>query len=182
VWGGQTSTQIAARFFAEPDLFGDFALIWAGRNNYGERITVESDIASMVSSLTTPNYLILGVINGNYPSEYKGHNWGYLTMTGLNSDLAATYGSRFIDMRTILVNSYNPSSSQDLIDFSHDVVPSSLRTDRVHLNAAGYAIVAQTVYTAYTSVTAVPLPSAIWLFGTGLGLLSFTRRKKSQNR
>jgi lysophospholipase L1-like esterase len=176
--GGDTSTQIANRFFAEPTLFNDFSVIWAGRNNYTDPSTVKYDIAAMVSSLSTQNYLILGVINGNYGGYESIGGTGYSLITGINSDLAATYGSRFIDIRATLVSSFNPFSSQDLSDIARDIVPSSLRSDSIHLNSAGYSIVANTVYAAYSPV---PLPSASWLFASGLALLQFTRRKKQKS-
>ena len=44
-----------------------------------------------------------------------------------------------------------------MLDFGNDTVPASLRFDAIHLNTAGYGIVAQTVYTAYSS--AIPEPS-----------------------
>jgi hypothetical protein len=181
--GGNTSTQIADRFLAEPSLFNNFTVIWAGRNNYSDPQTVESDIARMVSSLTTPNYLILGVINGNYGGyESVGAvGAGYAFITGIDSYLATTYGNKFIDIRTTLVNSYNPLSAQDVSDFARDIVPSSLRSDAIHLNTAGYGIVANAVYTAYSAATMpapVPLPPAFALYVSGLLLLGATRFKK----
>lgn len=156
--GGNTSTQIETRFLAEPTHFGDFAVIWAGRNNYTDPTTVKSDIATMVSSLTTTRYLILGVINGNYGGYESVGGAGYNTILQLNADLAATYGSHFIAIRDILVNSYNPLSTQDVSDFARDIVPTSLRSDNVHLNTAGYGIVANAVYSGYL---AIPEPSAV---------------------
>ena len=164
-------------------MFGDFTVIWAGRNNYSDPQTVESDIARMVSSLTTPNYLILGVINGNYGGyESVGASGkGYAFITGIDSYLATTYGNHFINIRNILVNSYNTNLTQDVSDYARDIVPTSLRSDAIHLNTAGYGMVASAVYTAYTAALApapVPLPPAFMLYATGLLLLGATRFKK----
>jgi lysophospholipase L1-like esterase len=150
--GGDTSTQIATRFLADPSAFNDFTVIWAGRNNYTDPSTVESDIALIVSSLITSDYLILGIINGNYGGYESVGGTGYSLITGINSNLATTYGSRFIDIREALVYSYDPLSSLDVSDFARDIVPSSLRNDNVHLNTAGYGIVANFVYQAYLAV------------------------------
>lgn len=175
---GDTSTQILTRFLAEPATFNDFTVIWAGRNNYTEPNTVMSDIALMVSTLTTSNYFILGAINGNYGGYESIGGTGYSFITELNSNLASAYGSRFIDIRTSLMNSYDPFSSQDMSDLARDIVPSSLRSDNIHLNADGYAVVANAVYARYSMV---PLPSAVWLFGAGLiGLLGISERRKSK--
>lgn len=165
---GNTSTQIASRFQAEPSLFDDFAVIWAGRNNYADAATVRADIASMVSSLTTTHYLILGVVNGNYNGWETIGGTGYTQITALNNSLAATYGSHFMDIRSVLVAHANPLLSQDVIDAAHDLVPASLRSDNVHLNSVGYGVVADAVYGAY--LVQVPEPRALWLLGLGLFL------------
>lgn len=182
--GGETSSQIATRFFATPSLFNAFTVIWAGRNNAGDPQTVESDIAGMVHALTTPNYLVLGVTNANFPGENIGEA-GYLKITGLNSDLATSYGSKFIDIRKILVASYNPLLTQDIIDFGNDMIPTSLRGDSVHLNATGNAIVANVIYGAYTAAIVpaqIPLPPSIALFASGLFVFGFSSRKKNQEK
>lgn len=170
--GGNTSTQIEARFMAEPSHFGDFTVIWAGRNNYTDPTTVQSDIASMVSALTTTRYLILGVINGNYGGYESVGGEGYGAITQLNSDLAAIYGSHFIDIREILVSSYNPLSSQDVSDLARDIVPTSLRSDNVHLNTTGYGIVANAVYTEYL---AMPEPNTLTLLSVSFLLVLLKR-------
>ena len=151
--GGNTSTQIKDRFLAEPARFGDYTVIWAGRNNYTDPATVKADIATMVASLTTTHYLVLSVINGNYGGYESVGGDGYNFITGINADLAATYGSRFIDVRSLLVNAYNPSDAQDVSDFARNIVPTSLRAtlDNIHLNTAGYAIVANAVKAAYSN-------------------------------
>lgn len=166
-WGGKDSTYIKDQFLLQPAHWGDYAIIWSGRNNYTDTATVKADIAAMVAKLTTPNYLILSIINGNYASEYQGQA-NYNTMLSLNADLAATYGSRFIDVRKALVDSYNPLLPQDVTDFDRDTVPDSLRADNIHLTAAGYGIVAKAVYDRYSTI---PEPGSVVLIGLAPGRL-----------
>ena len=132
-WGGSNSTWIKDQFLLQSSHWGDqYIIIWSGRNNYSSPATVKADIAAMVAHMTTTNYLVMGILNGNYASEFKGQS-GYNTITTLNSDLAATYGNKFLDIRRILVDSYNPALTQDRIDFTNDIVPTSLRADNIHL-------------------------------------------------
>ena len=186
--GGQTSTQVATRFFAEPSLRGEFTVIWVGRNNYSDPNRIKSDIARMVSSLTTQNYLILGITNGDFGGyeSIGAAGIGYKFITGINNDLKAIYGSHFIDIRRILVNAHNSRLLKDKSDFARDIVPSSLRVDNIHLNAAGNKIVANNIFTAYTTMNittqSVPMPDAMnWLFGCCLSvILLLTARKRKR--
>lgn len=99
----------------------------------------------MVAALGHTNYLVLSIPNSDSSGEWKG-GASYPTLMQLNADLAATYGARFLDVRAYLVSLYNPSIPQDVIDFSHDVPPSSLRVDNTHFNAAGYQAIANYIY------------------------------------
>jgi lysophospholipase L1-like esterase len=146
--GGQTSTQITARFLADADAVGrdDVTLIWSGRNNSFAPETVKADIATMITALPDPKrYLVFSVLNGT--AEPAG-SVAYTTMMQLNADLAALYGDRYVDVRSHLVNLFNPAVPQDVTDHENDVPPSSLRSDALHLNTAGYAAVAARVQTA----------------------------------
>jgi lysophospholipase L1-like esterase len=114
----QTSTQIKTRFLNTPSLWGLPTIIRAGNNNYASPTTVKDDIAAMVAVLTTPNYLILPVLNGR--TEPSG-NANYISMMSLNTDLAAIYGSdHFFDDRALLVAA-TPSNGVDTIDQGNDV-------------------------------------------------------------
>lgn len=159
--GGDTSTQILTRMLADSTVQKETVLIWAGNNNYFYPDTVKADIASMVSYIGHQNYLVVSIINSDTTNEYKGQP-GYNTIIQLNADLAAIYGDKFVDVRTPLVASYNPNNSQDVIDHGHDVPPSSLRYDSIHLLDAGYAIVADTIKQRLNALYAgnAPLPTA----------------------
>jgi lysophospholipase L1-like esterase len=142
--GGETSTQIRARMIAATSRYPDTAIIWAGRNNSGASATVQADISAMVAALGHNRYLVLSILNGDYPGEESGGG-GYNNIIALNNALATTYGDRYIDIRAHLVSLYNPSIPQDVTDHSEDIPPSSLRTDAIHLNTAGYAAVANKI-------------------------------------
>ena len=103
-------------------------VIWVGRNNFNFPQQVLSDVAAMVATLPSPkNYVILGVINADYSGiEYKGDP-GYNAIVSLNASLAAAYPDHYFDIRSYLVSHYDPSNPQDVIDFSHDVPPSSMK-------------------------------------------------------
>ncbi|EIQ00855.1 lysophospholipase L1-like esterase [Opitutaceae bacterium TAV1] len=151
--GGQNSTKIKTRMLAATDLHGEFTVIWAGRNNYGNTEAVLADIADMVSALGHTNYLVLGIINGLGEESTNKQGAAKLNkIKRLNAELAAIYGIRFLDIRTHLVNLYNPSNPDDASNFANDIPPSSLRYDFLHLNSAGHEAVAKFIYTSYLNL------------------------------
>lgn len=132
---GETSTSIKNRFITDAADYDKTVIIWAGRNNYASPATVKADIATMVAALTHTRYLVLGIVNGDFPSEYINQpNW--VIINQLNADLKAIYGKRFLDIRTFLVSQHD-QTAQDLIDFANDVPPTSLRSDPLHQNVLG---------------------------------------------
>jgi lysophospholipase L1-like esterase len=91
---------------------------------------------------------VLSVLNGAYePTGTYGHE----VIVQLNSDLAALYPANYLDIRSLLVMAYDPTQPQDVIDYSDDVPPQSLRWDVIHLNAAGYTLVAKQVEASLTA-------------------------------
>ncbi|MFA5941898.1 MAG: hypothetical protein WC809_21315 [Sinimarinibacterium sp.] len=129
----------------DPDTYGsqsEINVFWLGGNNFYDPAAVKSDIAKSVAFLFSNKYIVLGLLNAG--SEPIGSD-SYALITQLNADLAGGYPNNFINIRKILVDSYDSSQPQDVIDHRNDVTPSSLRNDDVHLNEAGYAIIAQQV-------------------------------------
>ncbi|WP_259016629.1 hypothetical protein [Emticicia fluvialis] len=118
-------------------------IFWVGRNNFKDTAKVKADLASMVAFLGHSRYMILSVLNSS--SEVIG-SVDYNTIIALNNDLAELYPYNYVDVRSILVASRNMSSLQDNIDYTNDVVPTSLRSDSIHLNDSGYVIVARTIF------------------------------------
>ncbi len=153
--GGETSTQIKVRMLADTAKTQYNVIIWAGRNNYTDTATVLSDIAAMVSSLGHNRYLVLGVLNGDFAGESIGGS-GYNYIVDLNAQLSTIYGSHYVPIREYLVSKYNTALSQDVIDHGNDIVPTSLRSDQIHLNNTGYAYVADYIKTFFSTLTQTP--------------------------
>ena len=149
--GGETSTQIKNRMIANSSKFGNISVFWVGRNDpftsVGDINLIKSNIAQMIDSLIAPKrFIVMSVMNGEYgASEYIG-GARYNLMIQLNNELAALYPNNYIDIRSYLVSQYNPAIPQDVIDFGHDIPPSSLRSDALHLNLTGYNKVATQVF------------------------------------
>jgi lysophospholipase L1-like esterase len=122
--GGETSSQILTRFQALPASWNFPTLIWVGRNDSGSPATVIANVATMVSDLTTQEYVILSVLNGE--GEGTG-SAAYNNIATINASLASTYGSRYLDVRSTLVAAYNPANGADVIDHTNDIPPFSLR-------------------------------------------------------
>lgn len=147
--GGETSLQIKERLLTDGARGFAVTVIWAGTNNFLFPAQVKSDIAEMVASLGHSFFLVLGVLNQDTENERQGGAW-YQTLVDLNDDLASAYGQWFVDIRRLLIDEgltragIEPTA-QDLIDIGNDVPPSSLRSDTLHLNTAGYGVVAQIV-------------------------------------
>lgn len=152
--GGQTSSQILTRILADTSHRDWTSVFWMGRNNYAAAQTVVEDILDGISHLTpsTSRFLVLSVLNGNYSTsqgdfmdEWQG-GAAYDKIISLNSELGLTFGHSYVDIRRYLIDyglrdaGISPTA-QDLIDIGHDVVPLSLRSDKIHLNALGYTVV-----------------------------------------
>lgn len=128
-----------------PDTYGretKINVFWMGQNNFYDPAGIKSDIAKSIAFLANRKFIVMSLLNAG--SEGRG-TAPYQPLAGINADLARTYPDNFLDIRKILVNSYNPALSQDVQDYNQDVPPDSLRNDDNHLNDKGYAIVARHV-------------------------------------
>jgi len=112
------------------------AWLWLGRNGAQAGHTVEGDIAAAVASLGHDRYLVGAILTSAGDSAD-----GVAAILARNATLAATYGSRFVDVFAALAGA-NDGSPADLADVAAGHTPGSLRSDAIHLNDGGYAIVA----------------------------------------
>ena len=156
----ETSTQILTRQTAGSNTWSQPTIIWAGRNDYPFPTTVKANIAQMVTNLwsqgNTNRYMVMSILNGQYAGEQRG-GIGYAVITNLNAELSAIYGKNYVDVRSYLVSRYDPLVAQDVIDYADDIPPSSLRSDAIHLNDAGYAAVA-----SYLLTNSLPATRGTW--------------------
>lgn len=105
-------------------------IFWEGRNNIQEGAQILSDLAAQVASVPSgQTYLILSIPNANSPAEWIG-GADYKEILSTNNQLANLYGSHYLDIRHLLVESYDPGLITDVSDYSHDVIPTSLRAIR----------------------------------------------------
>jgi len=137
--GGNSAMQLYGRF-ATGDENGEIVVIWVGQNGAAcagltgidARIAV---IDSMISHIGHERYVVIGQSYGTTA-----------TNTGDDNKLLAKYGSKFMPVRTLLVqyglaiNNLTPTS-QDTADIAAGKVPVSLLSDEVHLNSYGYTAV-----------------------------------------
>lgn len=101
-------------------------IFWEGRNNFGARSQVLSDIAAQVATVPAgQTYLVMSIINENTQDEWAG-GASYDQIVSINNQLANLYGAHYIDVRRLLVESYDPTLTTDVSDFSHDEPPTSL--------------------------------------------------------
>ena len=130
-------------------------VFWYGRNNFwtgrtdfdNAKAEVKAALAASIAHLKPLNkkFIVMSVLTDNKPAEWIGTE-KYNAITSLNEELKALYPRQFIDIRRALVRGYNPALPQDVIDFGHDVTPTSLLFDTLHLNFSGNTLVAQTVF------------------------------------
>lgn len=131
---------------------GGITVLWVGRNNVTSApATVLSDIAAMVANLTALNkrYIVMSILNAS--TEGTGTS-ELTTILATNATLSSTYGNKYLDIRQTLVDSYNAGIPADVTAYGLNKVPPSLQSDTIHLNAAGYLLVAQTVSAKLTAL------------------------------
>jgi lysophospholipase L1-like esterase len=121
-------------------------VFWCGSNDVGTASigTIAAQIDNAIAKLTAPEkrLIILGPINN---VAFTSGTQAYTDMRTEIAKIQGKYPRNFIDIQSLLVYSYNAGIPQDVTDFGNKVPPSSLRSDSIHLNTAGYAVVTNAV-------------------------------------
>ena len=131
-------------------LEGDIVILWPGRNDYNSpdmKEIVMGALEAMIKHLDyqRKEYVVMSVLNGDFAPEWKGGD-RYDRILDVNNAIKYRWPEQYCEIRNVLVRSYDPNNAQDVIDFGHDIPPSSLRADTIHLVDAGYDIVEEHVY------------------------------------
>ncbi len=134
--GGPTSLSIRTLTDRDANTF----VFWMGRNNSARPHEIYADIHAAVEHIKSLNgrFLIMGVLTAS--TEPIGNNY-YYPAININNLLRREFPNEFIDIRKELILS-GQATGQDAIDRAADMTPSSLRSDTLHLNDAGYQVVA----------------------------------------
>ena len=147
-YDGGTSTVIKGVFDANAAQHPAIRIIWAGNNNpaSGDQETqARDDVAYMLATNAHPRYLVLGNICGKWGVNYEQGGAIWNNLAARNAYWAGLHGEKFIDIFAILRANGN-GGAQDNADIAKGQVPTSLCSDEIHLNDAGYAVVANAVY------------------------------------
>lgn len=142
---GQTINRPYYLHFGEYDtLKNKTMVIWSGSNNAPNEETVESviqKISAMIAHNGNNNYIVIGLTSLTaMPDVLK-----------CNRKMALAFGVHFLDISDYLRNYALDDlgiseTSQDVIDKNNGDIPSSLRTDSVHLTSGANEVVANQVY------------------------------------
>lgn len=133
----------------------DIAVYWAGRNgSWTDAGAVDDRMALQLRMIwhqrpLDKRFLVIGEINaaGEPAAGPIGRE-----IIAYNSAAQAKFGRRFIDLRTYLLtrgltDAGVAATAQDARDLAAGIVPTSLRSDAIHLNARGSALVGKLVQT-----------------------------------
>lgn len=120
-------------------------VIWAGTNDSttdGQILNTLNNIAEVVSQCKSGRYVILTPLpNTNYLGT-RLHNYKAKYMP---AQLEDRYPGRVVNTLSAL-QAESDSSADDIADLVRDYHPASLRSDGVHLNAAGNAVICEAVF------------------------------------
>jgi lysophospholipase L1-like esterase len=138
---GETSMAIRARAVADTEHRDWISVYWYGHNNF-TKDAVPGDIAASIAALAPNNNAFIVMSLLNWADDGERGTASYADIMHCNSVLAAQYPNNFIDIHAYLVSLFQPNNPQDVQDHLNDLVPTSLRFDRIHLNDAGCNAVA----------------------------------------
>jgi len=125
--GSAVSASAPAQFVVDTPYANYLPVFWEGRNNYGAPPQIISDLKAQIATVPPgQDYLVLSITNNERTTEWKGGS-GYDVIVKDNQEMQALAGSHYLDIREILINSYDPTQANDVSDYNKDEVPTSLR-------------------------------------------------------
>ncbi|KKB11063.1 hypothetical protein VE25_14890 [Devosia geojensis] len=120
--------------------------LWLGRNGAQSGFSVEEDIAAIATHLRHGRFLVGAILPSAGDSAAA-----IAAIAARNAHLASAHGRRFVDLLAVL-QAAGDGSSGDAADIAAGLTPRSLRSDDVHLNDAGYALVASAFVQAHEAI------------------------------
>jgi len=130
-------------------------VVWVGRNDLisfksgttsYDNDFVLGNIEAMIAAIKPlkKRFVILTTTEASW--EYVGRPQkdedAFLSILAINYEIMRRWPDNAIDVRKALVNSYDSGEAGDVTAFGRNQIPPSLQQDGLHLNDAGYAIVA----------------------------------------
>jgi lysophospholipase L1-like esterase len=134
--GDAVAVPYATLFVPEDAATRNIQWLWAGRNNADTPDIVLSDIAAMTDRIAGGRYLVGSILPSADDTQQTRQ-----TIVTLNAALSRRYSQRYVDLLAALVAAAG-QTTDDQQDAAAGLIPRSLRSDALHLNDAGYAIVA----------------------------------------
>jgi lysophospholipase L1-like esterase len=124
--GGQTSSQIITRFQAKTSAWPLGNIFWTGTNGGDGPATILSNVATMTSDVAgaNGNYFVLSPLT---PVTSPSGSSAYNDVITVSNGFASAYGSKYIDIRSMLVAAYNPANPVDVLNHAADVTPFTMR-------------------------------------------------------
>jgi hypothetical protein len=123
----------------------DITIMWWGQNGgyNGDPAVLIGQQRATIEALTPldKRWLVLGIPTGTAASQ-----------AAIETALLQQYGRRFVNVRQLMATTAAldeagiTPTSQDTTDIAAGTIPTSLRVDSTHFNAAGYTVLAGRVY------------------------------------
>lgn len=124
-------------------------VFWAGNNDdkAGFRPQIDGNVTRMVDFLKPQEkrFFVIGMAIADYSDRLKGTPY-YSDTMALHQKWRERWPDNFIDITAVLQRHYDPNNPTDVQNLLDGCTPSSLRVDNIHLNDAGWRIVANHIY------------------------------------
>lgn len=125
------------------------AIFWSGNNDTQSiyRPEVDGNVTRMVEFLKPQDkrFIVIGMAIASDADRLKGTPY-YTDTMALHKKWRERWPNNFIDITAVLQRHYDPNNPTDVQNLIDGCIPSSLRSDTIHLNEAGKQIVANHIY------------------------------------
>ena len=133
--------------------------LWYGRNDDWTSpdpimVALEASVQRLIEA-GNKRFVVMTVLNGNYAAEVAGQS-RYDQLMAINRAIIKRWPQNTLDIRRWLIDralsdlGITPTT-QDSADIANDIVPTSLRSDNIHLTGTAYGGVGQQVAAFITS-------------------------------
>jgi probable HAF family extracellular repeat protein len=156
-----------------------------GSRSAGFGVNSSGQVTGYAATASGDNHAFITSLNGQMTDfGTLGGVWG--EGNGIN-DLGQVVGRSLTTNGSIHAFVTDNGVMRDINSLLSSNIGNLVLTDATSINDAGqitgYAVNANGLFSVFllTPVSAVPVPGAVWLFASGLGLLAFSPRRKTQN-